>query len=410
MIFKELTETQFKEFSELHPARSFLQTPNMANLQMTKGHRIYYVGVINNEILVCASLIIGIKSRFGYYYSAPRGYLIDFNDDALLAFFNANLVTFLKNRQGYLFNIEPKVLYIQRDIDGSPVLGGFNHQTIVDKLIQLGFHHNGFYIELDLSKQVRWAFVLNYETKNEDTIFNEFKATTRNLIRKAIKYHVSVEELPYERLDEFKKIVDSTGLRKSFDSRPLSYYQSMYHHFHKDGYLKFMVAKVNLTSLTETLLLEKNQLDAKLAKLSDNSSGKYIEYTEALNGIHKRLEEAATFKEKYGESPLLAGGMFMLYGDESVYLYSGSYEDLMVYNGQYLIQWEIIKYGLSHGFKRHNFYGISGDFSKSNKRWGVYEFKRGFNGEVIEYIGDFDYILNPINYKASQLIKKVRGH
>ena len=36
-----------------------------------------------------------------------------------------------------------------------------------------------------------------------------------------------------------------------------------------------------------------------------------------------------------------------------------------------------------------NFFGISGDFSKDNPVYGVYEFKKGFNGEVVEMVGEF---------------------
>jgi len=40
-------------------------------------------------------------------------------------------------------------------------------------------------------------------------------------------------------------------------------------------------------------------------------------------------------------------------------------------------------------FPRFNFYGISGDFRKEAEDYGVYEFKRGFNGTVEELVGDF---------------------
>lgn len=410
MIFKELSPEQFSTFSKSHPLRSFLQTTNMANLQQAKGNRVYYLGVINNDMIIAATLIVGLKSRFGYYYTAIRGYLLDFEDTALLTFFTQSVTDFLKNKQGYLLNIDPEIQYQLRDINGDIVLGGFNNQALVDKLVSMGYHHNGFYTELDLSKQVRWAFVLDYQNQTEHSLFQNFKATTRNLIRKAIKYHVTVEEVAYDKLDEFKAIVDSTGVRKHFDGRPLNYYQSMYKHFHKDGYIKFLVAKVDLDKLSTTLIDEKIQLQDKLNKLSDHpsSAGKRKEYEEALKGTLKRLDECDHFKQKHGPLLTLAGGMFMTYGDETVYLYSGSYDEFMMFNGQYLIQWEIIKYGLHNGFKRHNFYGISGDFSKQNKRWGVYEFKRGFDGRVVEYIGDFDYILKPFNYKVSQFIKKLR--
>ena len=49
-----------------------------------------------------------------------------------------------------------------------------------------------------------------------------------------------------------------------------------------------------------------------------------------------------------------------------------------------------IKDAYKNGYKACNFYGISGNFKKENNPlYGVYEFKRGFGGNVIEYIGEF---------------------
>ena len=86
--------------------------------------------------------------------------------------------------------------------------------------------------------------------------------------------------------------------------------------------------------------------------------------------------------------------MFILYGDEIIYLYSGSYSKYMNFNAQYLIQWYMIKHGIENKYKRYNFYGITGNFDKNDKDYGVYDFKKGFNGYVEEYIGDFELPLN----------------
>ena len=62
----------------------------------------------------------------------------------------------------------------------------------------------------------------------------------------------------------------------------------------------------------------------------------------------------------------------------------------MKYYAQYAIQWYMIKYGIKNNFKTYNFYGITGNFDKKDPEYGVYEFKKGFNGKVVEYIGDFE--------------------
>ena len=98
----------------------------------------------------------------------------------------------------------------------------------------------------------------------------------------------------------------------------------------------------------------------------------------------------------------------MLIKPEVIYLSSGNYEEYMKYNSQYLIQWELIKYGIENGFKKHNFYGIPANINEHPKDYGIYEFKRGFNGFVEELIGEFEL---PVtwHYKLIDLIHKIKS-
>ena len=100
--------------------------------------------------------------------------------------------------------------------------------------------------------------------------------------------------------------------------------------------------------------------------------------------------------------------MFMLIQPEVIYLSSGNYEEFMKFNSQYLIQWELIKYGIENGFKKHNFYGIPENINEHPKDYGIYEFKRGFNGYVEELIGEYEL---PItwHYYLMKTIHKIRG-
>ena len=62
---------------------------------------------------------------------------------------------------------------------------------------------------------------------------------------------------------------------------------------------------------------------------------------------------------------------------------------------------------MEHGIKRYNLYGISGVFDASADDYGVYLFKKEFNGEVIELMGEFEASLSPANgvYHALRRLK-----
>jgi len=99
--------------------------------------------------------------------------------------------------------------------------------------------------------------------------------------------------------------------------------------------------------------------------------------------------------------------MFIMIQPEIIYLSSGNYSEYMQFNSQYLIQWDMIKYGLENKFKKHNFYGIPANINLHPKDYGIYEFKRGFNGEVEELIGEYELPIS-IHYYIMKLIKKIR--
>ena len=128
-----------------------------------------------------------------------------------------------------------------------------------------------------------------------------------------------------------------------------------------------------------------------------------------IESLDKRISDSNEIMEKTNKDIItLSGSMFVLIQPEIIYLSSGNYEEYMKFNSQYLIQWELIKYGIKNGFKKHNFYGIPANINEHPKDYGIYEFKRGFNGYVEELIGEFELPIT-YHYHIFKLLKKLRG-
>ncbi|WP_338141200.1 peptidoglycan bridge formation glycyltransferase FemA/FemB family protein [Staphylococcus pettenkoferi] len=67
----------------------------------------------------------------------------------------------------------------------------------------------------------------------------------------------------------------------------------------------------------------------------------------------------------------------------------------------------MIKFAKAHGIDRYNFYGVTGDFSEDAEDYGVQQFKKGFNAQVEEYIGDFIKVVKPGVYRLGQLARQI---
>ncbi len=401
-----LTEEEFYSFAFNHKYKNFLQTPEMGKMRENVGWSKHYLGLKENDTLLCATMLTSSNKMFGLrMFCSFGGYLIDFDNTELVKTFTHKLKQFIKQHGGYVLKINPYVEKYERDINGDVVSDGFNNLKTVDLLKSMGFINNQ--LELDSVVVVEWGFALELKDKNADAILKEMHSNTRNIIRNTIKNGVEIKELSYKELDIFKKLTESTSNRKQFSDRPLSYYQNMYNYFINKKQIKFLIAQINLKNYISILEKDKEVELLRKSGISTSNAGYIKEIQITIDSLNKKIDEAKKIMLTNGETLILSGGMFMMYGDEVIYLFSGNYKEYMFFGGQYRIQWEMINYALDNGFKRYNFYGISGNFDPKDKDYGIYQFKRGFNGHVTQYIGEFELKIN-FFYHIKNIIDAIR--
>lgn len=408
MEFVEIKEKEYEKFWENHPLKTFLSSPDIGKLREKSNWTVDYVALKEDNKILGAAMLVSIKRRFGKkeFYS-PRGFLIDFNDYELVDIFVKQVKNYVKKKGGYILRIDPYVIYKQRDIDGNIVDGGVDNSNVVNHLKKHGFKK----VSIPNMEQVGWMFSLDLEGKTEEEILKEMKPNTRNTIRKASKFGIELKELKYDELQRFQDILIETGERKNFSVRKLSYYQEMYNLLHDKGQVKYFVTELDLDKYINKLNEERKLKEEEIKNLGEAkyNDGKRNSLTKEMDAIDKRIVDAESIKKESGKSVItLSGSMFIMIQPEVIYLSSGNYIKYMNFNSQYLIQWEMIKYGIQNGFKKYNFYGIPANINKRPKDYGVYEFKKGFNGYVEELIGEFELPISPVYY-ILKLIRKIKG-
>ncbi|MBO7561029.1 peptidoglycan bridge formation glycyltransferase FemA/FemB family protein [Candidatus Saccharibacteria bacterium] len=424
MEFVILTEKEFTEFADNHENKSFFQTTKIANIREKNGWKAHFVGVKDKDKILAATMMVEKTTFAGHKtFYAPGGPLIDYENHDLLTFFVTELKKYLKENKAYVFHIDPYYELIERDRDGQIVKDGFTHEQAAENLKKLGFK------PLKVSEQPKYLFATDINGRTPDELLESFKGNTRNKIAKTEKHGIKIVELKKQDLTRFKKITEETSKRRGFHDKSLDYYETMYDLFGKE--VKFLVAEIDLKDYKNRLTASLTSLEKELSSLDkelrdaqkslenperdqgkDNQLKKKIKRIEnskkpvesAIEDAKKRLEDAKQIKEDKLD---LSAAMFVLYGDEIIYLFSGSYEEYMKFDAQYLIQWYMIKYAAEHGFKRYNFYGIQGLPDPKAKDYGVYEFKRGFGGRVIELLGSYELPISPL-YKAHNSLSKIK--
>jgi len=416
MEFVELDIKEFSNFASKHELFSFHQTEEWANLKKKNGWSSCYVGLKNNDEIVGASLLLYKKIPVvGNMFYSPRGYLIDYKNKDIIKEFTDGIRKYIKSKNGFFIKIDPYYSYRQRDVDGNIVENGYINDDVINELKHVGYKHYGFNNDMT-ELQPRFIFVLPVLGKTEEEIMNNMSKQTKRHITHAINEGVVVEEVDKSNIDDFANIMAHTSSRRGFIDRPKSYYVNMLETF-KDN-IKIIDAvfypskaiESNKSKLDE-LENRKKEVEERVNTIGNQKSIDALsKVKEDIDKTNEKIKYLEDMKNKYGERIVMSSSMFMLYGNEVLYLFGGSYDCFMKFNSQYLLQWEMIKYAINNNYARYNFYGIEGDFSEKN---GVYNFKKGFNGEVVEFIGEFDLITNKFKYMIYKvtffLYKKIKG-
>ncbi len=407
MEFVTLTEKEFETFSWNHPCGTFHQMPGWGRLKETNGWKYDLVGVKEKGKIVAASLLLSkrVFASFTIFY-APRGFLLDYDDEQVLRFFTEQIKAFAKKKKAIFVKLDPYLIYKQRDIDGNVVEGGIDHSNVLERMKKLGYRHLGFTMGME-NLQPRWAFALDLTNTTEEELLSKMKLRTRNKINRNGRMHITTRVIDSDELEKFTDIMSVTAKRRKFIDRPFSYYQNMISCLGKNVMIVLteLHGKEYLASIEKNLASLRERITENEEKLKGYQKGGYklhnqIKIDEAeIERLLKCKKETETLVKEKGDPIVLGGMLYLKHGTELLSLLGGTYEEYISYSSAISTNWNMIQYALKNGYKKYNFYGITGNFTnKEDEMYGLYEFKRGFGGHVEEYIGEFDLVISPFLY------------
>jgi lipid II:glycine glycyltransferase (peptidoglycan interpeptide bridge formation enzyme) len=101
---------------------------------------------------------------------------------------------------------------------------------------------------------------------------------------------------------------------------------------------------------------------------------------------------------EYDAQPL-AALLIVYHGPLALYMYGASSEQERNRMPTYLLQWEALRWAQSRGCTQYDMWGAPDHFVEEDRMWGVWRFKRGFNGTVTRHIGAWDFAVYPHLYQ-----------
>lgn len=102
------------------------------------------------------------------------------------------------------------------------------------------------------------------------------------------------------------------------------------------------------------------------------------------------------------DGTLLSGALVFMLGSRAWYVYGASSDEGRNLMPNYALHWEIMLWLKGRGFAIYDMRGISGDLTPGSRLYGLYRFKKGFSGRVVEYAGEYDLPLFAPLYWAAR--------
>ncbi len=191
-------------------------------------------------------------------------------------------------------------------------------------------------------------------TADAETLLTGMKSKTRYNVRLAERRGVKVREGTADDLEVFYHLLQITSRRDGFALHSREYYNEVYCHFAPAGLAVLLLAVY--------------------------------------------------------QGRILAGLMAFAFGRKAWYFYGASSDEERQRMPNHLLQWKAIHWAKARGCLTYDMWGIPDEVgrapqlyqrtqARTDGLWGVYRFKQGFGGEVVRYVGAYDYVYSPVLYR-----------
>lgn len=203
--------------------------------------------------------------------------------------------------------------------------------------------------------QVQFRNTLTIDLRrSEDDILAAMSGNTRRKIRVAAKKGVKIRAASIEDLPLLYQLYQVTGERDKFLIRSFAYYRRAWEQFMRAGLAQALIAEHKGVAIAHVILFH--------------------------------------------------------FGSACWYFYGASANEERGRMPNYALQWAAIRWAKAQGYALYDMWGAPDTFDERDSMWGVYQFKRGFRGELTRHIGAWDFAVHPtLYYIYHQFVPRVLG-
>ncbi len=401
-----LNETQFNNYSNIHRNKNICQTIEYSRIEELRDKNNLYLGLLDENNNVCAACLLienylPYNMKMGYI---PGGFLIDYNNYSLLNIFIEELKKFLK-KLNYTY-IVTNPLYYQKIINDNNTI---DNTHITDYMNKLGFktlNYKNNFSKYDI-------IIQNNDYKD---IYKNFNRNTKRSIKQSTNMGIILKKGNINDINKFYELI-----RKK-TKHSINYYNDLMtmlntNNMKMEIFFSMLNPKEHLINAKKNYLKEKarnEKIQSNFLKNQKSNKDKLLNKKMTSDKLLKELNEdlisASKMYEKYPEGIIIGSCAIIRNNKEIYFLIDGYNDNFKSIHSSHILKWKIIRHYSKQGYKIFNLGEISSNYKdKNDKYYGLYLYKKGFGGDIIEYPKDMQLIIDENKYFIYSNICKLKG-
>ena len=404
-----LTQTQYRNYSNIHNQRNIGQTIEYSLLEENRCYKKLFLGLVDESNNIYAATLLLIKNISPTVKEAysPNGFLINYSNFNLVKDFTEQLIKYLKKEKITYLITDPMFKY---KIYNKQNILIENNENILNNLIKLDYKVNGY--NSDFSKYD--IIIENYNDISD--IYRKFNRNTKRNIKESINIGITLHKGSIKDINTFYEII------KKKTKHNLSYYQNLMNIYNtKDNKMEIFFVKLNpqifLINAKKIYELEKSKNEAiyqniqrNNGKMTEKILNKKINSDRTLEKYKELLNKAITLSNSKDDNIVIGTSAIIRNNKEIYFLIDGYKESFRSIHSSHILKWAIIKKYYSFGYKIFNLGEIHKDYlNKTNKYHGQYMYKIGYGGNVVEYPPTLLLVINKHIFNTYTKINKFKS-
>ncbi|MCF2706957.1 peptidoglycan bridge formation glycyltransferase FemA/FemB family protein [Arcanobacterium haemolyticum] len=385
----QIHSDEFDAFVTKRPECNLLQSSSWAKVKESWDSVLTGVRDERGE-LVAAGLVLIRPLSLGYtMWYLPHGPILDYSRADVLSFYLTKLASYARTTRCVFIKVDPPVALEAAPLEAISGARDPHALGVLDQFTDAGYRHLGFTAHMHDTLQPRFTTAT---LRPQGDLLGTLPKRTRRFVKDAKNRYVDVVRVGHDRLDDFMAVISETEGAKGIRLRNRSYYERLLD-VYGDNAMLYM-AYIDVAGALEKYHQRIADAEGSLASLAANATQKRREYTQQIESHRKQIEALAQYSGRTTALPL-AGCIGVLYGTGFEMLYAGMSRAFPKITAQDLVYVEMMNAAFDAGATYCSMGGVANTLDD-----GLMKFKAHFNPLVIEKLGEFDYPVRPVLYRA----------